>query len=557
MPAPPLTQPPPAGQTLDRFASATVDLLGADGTTTLREHLAVLADIAGVDLVLLYHGGIGTQAVELVAAFGVPDDAVAALRHDSFDEMPAGAWPAPGDSAPSGDDVDAALAGLGIRGRWNEPLWTHGGCIGRLVFGSRRWDVFAPGTVAVFAAAGTQIALVLRTRLAEGGDAEAASSPDVPAAASAEPPLFRRRRDRFIALLAHELRNPVAPVRSGLDLLLTDRLDAAAREATVRMMQRQVAQLVHLIDDFLDTARLNTGRLRAQRRPVRLLPTLETAIESVGPAVRSRAQRIERTGHDDATLVVDADPVRLTQVFATLLAACAAATPPAGALRVTVDVDADTVTLSFADQGPPIAELDAAALFDPFSAPPGKEGDTGFGLLRSLLALNDGRVAVRNRPGGLGRVFEVRLRLVGAAAAAPAEPADAPALGGRRVLVVDDNLDAAESLGLLLGLDGHDVRLAHDGPAAVAAATTFEPEIILMDLGLPGFSGHEAIARIRDLASPTRPGIVALTGWGTRADRDASARAGADVHLVKPVARAVLVGTMQTLLQPSPPPVSP
>jgi CheY-like chemotaxis protein len=344
----------------------------------------------------------------------------------------------------------------------------------------------------------------------------------------------------FIAVLAHELRNPIAPIRSGLDLIATGRLDEEARRDTVEMMRRQVSHLVRLVDDLLDVVRLDTGRLQIRRQPVLLREVVRSAIESIRPALFSKNQALNL---DDAAadVIVDADPVRLAQAFVNILSANVKHTPVGGVVSVSVVERPGGLSILFKDQGATVTAGDLDRSFELFPPPadPGSDDGLGIGLalVKGLVELNEGTVEVRPRRGGSGTVFTVHLplSLLEAAEAEAGTREVATEWRSHRVLIVDDNTDAAESLGLLFELDGHTIRLAHDGPTAVSEASEFQPEVILMDVGLPGFSGTEAARRIRSRETAVRPFIIALTGWGATEDREATRQAGCDLHLTKPI----------------------
>ncbi|MDB5818635.1 MAG: luxQ 3 [Rhizobacter sp.] len=367
------------------------------------------------------------------------------------------------------------------------------------------------------------------------------------------------RKDEFIAVLAHELRNPIAPIRSGLDLLATEALDAPTRRATMAMMKRQLTHLVRLVDDLLDTVRLSTGQLKARRELVPLSEVLDAAVESIRPVMEAKHQLLRLKGAY-LDIVVDADAVRLSQAFVNILSANVRATPHGGAVTLQVASDEAQVTITFADEGEGLFGDDIANVFDLFPTTATQKSDEGLGiglaLVRGLVELNLGTVEARNQEAGGGSLFTVTLPIAGTPAgrASAGEPTKTiptevrDSLKSHRVLVVDDNQDAAETLGLLFELDGHTIRLAHDGPSAVASTVEFQPEIILMDIGLPVFSGLEAARRIRQDPTLVRPRIIALTGWGSEADRAASSEAGCDLHLVKPISHEELREAIRSMI---------
>jgi PAS domain S-box-containing protein len=346
-----------------------------------------------------------------------------------------------------------------------------------------------------------------------------------------------RRKDEFLAVLAHELRNPLAPVTTGLAVLRRAGDDAELAERTRGMMERQLSHMVRLIDDLMDASRIARGKLQLRREHASVADALRNALETTAPLIQASGHRLE-TDIAVEPLVVDGDPVRLAQVFANLINNAARYTLPGGRLRVTARVEGEHVRVDVEDDGVGIAAELLDRVFEPFTqfAPPGlAAGGLGVGLAlaRSLVELHGGTVVADSRGPGLGSRFTVRLPRV----AAPARvEAGAPVIAGpsRRVLVVDDNHDAAEALALLLGLLGHQVRLAHDGPAALEAAEAQVPDVVLLDLGLPGMDGFEVARQLRTRAALRQARIVALSGYGQASDRQRSKEAGFDHHLVKP-----------------------
>jgi len=366
-----------------------------------------------------------------------------------------------------------------------------------------------------------------------------------------------RRKDEFLATLAHELRNPLAPIRNGLEVLKISGPGGPAAEATRGMMERQVGQLVRLVDDLLDISRINSGKLDLRRERVGLAGVLRDAVESSRPL-------IDRHGHELTVelpadpVPLDADPVRLAQAFVNLLNNAAKYSEPGGRIALTAAVEGGEVAVRVRDAGIGIAPGQLAGVFDMFAqvqtALEKSEGGLGIGLslVKGLVAMHGGTVAVTSAGLGHGSEFVVRLPIAAAAApiaAAAAAAPEPPRRGvGRRVLIVDDNVDSAESLGELLAFAGHEVRTAYDGAAGVAAAGAFRPEVVLLDLGMPKLNGYEAARLLR--AEPWAAGVVlvAQTGWGTAEDRRKTRDAGFDHHLVKPVDPAAVM----KLLAPTP-----
>ena len=358
-------------------------------------------------------------------------------------------------------------------------------------------------------------------------------------------------RDHFLAVLSHELRNPLASLSIGLQLLKLTGKDPDKAESSRAMMERQLKQMVRLVDDLLDVSRITRGKLELRRERVELASVVRDAVEASRPL-------IDRQGHEltvtlpPGPVLLDADPTRLAQVFLNLLNNAAKYSEPGGHIRLSAGRDGDEVVVSVRDTGIGIPAADLPHVFEVFvqvdTAWKRVQGGLGIGLslVKEFVGLHGGRVEVHSDGSGKGSEFVVRLP--SAAAAAADEPPTAAAEKSRgpqrRVLVVDDNRDAAESLAMMLGIMGHEVRTAHGGEAGVAAAAEFRPEVVLMDLGMPKVDGYEAARRIRAEPWGDAPFLVALTGFGADEDRRRTHDAGFDRHLVKPVALDALTESL-------------
>ena len=351
-------------------------------------------------------------------------------------------------------------------------------------------------------------------------------------------------RDEFLAMLGHELRNPLAPISTATQLM---RLRGDHHEKERQIIERQVAHLSRLVDDLLDVARVARGKIELQRRPTEIADVVSKAVEMASPLLEQRAHEltmdVPRQG-----LVVDGDPVRLAQVIGNLVTNAAKYTPPRGQIEIRATEHGGAVTVTVCDNGPGIPDELMPRIFDLFVQGQQRidraEGGLGLGLalVKNLVTLHGGTVAAKNRAGG-GSEFSVTVPTLAATMAhAPVEltvrerlipAAHAP----RRVLIVDDNEDAAELLSELLRDIGHEVVVAHDGPAALEALRTFRAEVGLLDLGLPGMDGFELARRIRrETDDNGRPRLIAVTGYGQANDRAETKAAGFDHHLTKPVA---------------------
>jgi len=353
-----------------------------------------------------------------------------------------------------------------------------------------------------------------------------------------------RRKDEFIATLAHELRNPLAPVRNAVAILGRPGAAASDLEWSRGVIDRQVQQMARLIDDLLDVARISSGKLLLRRAPATLASIVELALETSRPHLEAAQHRLTvELAAGDAWL--DADATRLAQVFANLLNNAAKYTPPGGAIALSARRDGESVVVSVADNGIGFPPESAAQLFEPFAqrvSPEHVAGGLGIGLalVRGIVRLHGGSVAAESEGPGKGSRFIVRLPAADPSLALPRkdwqEAAQAKAL---RVLVADDNRDAADSLARLLSLYGHDVRVAYDGAQALELAGEWRPAAAILDIGMPLVDGYEAARRLRAKHGRAIT-LIASTGWGQEADRQRAAQAGFDRHLTKPVDPQVL-----------------
>ena len=356
-----------------------------------------------------------------------------------------------------------------------------------------------------------------------------------------------RRKDEFLATLAHELRNPLAPISSSLEILRLAKDNDAMCERARMVMDRQLRQLARLVDDLLDVSRINSDKLELRLQRAALSAVVDSAVEASRPLLDRAGLRLSVTLPAEP-IDLDADLTRLAQVFMNLLNNAAKFTDRGGSVALTAARELGEVVVTVKDSGIGIPADHLNRIFDMFSQVGSSlersHGGLGIGLslVRRLVELHGGRVEARSDGPGRGSEFIVRLPVMSAAvefAAAPAEAATAAAQG-LRILVVDDNHDAAVSLSALLEMMGNETHVVHDGLAAVDAAAAWRPDIVLLDIGLPGLNGYEAARRIREHADGGRIVLCALTGWGQDTDRLKSRDAGFDHHLVKPVDMAAL-----------------
>ncbi|BBL77027.1 hybrid sensor histidine kinase/response regulator [Methylomagnum ishizawai] len=350
-----------------------------------------------------------------------------------------------------------------------------------------------------------------------------------------------RRKDEFIAMLAHELRNPLAPIGNALKIMgHTD--DLPARAAWCRgVVERQVEHLTRLIDDLLDVSRINHDRIEFKREPLTLQEVARQAVETSRPLFESRHQRFSLAAPREP-IWVEGDRVRLAQVIANLLNNAAKYTGEGGRIALALEARPGHVDIRVRDTGCGIDPASLSNLFELFyqadSSLDRAQGGLGIGLslVRRLVEMHGGEVRAFSAGRGRGSEFVVSLRRLCGVPVPVAGPPPGPAPAEfKKILIVDDNQDAAESLGLLLGLDGHRVGIAHDGPDALAQARADPPEVVLLDIGLPGMDGYAVARAMHGFAGADRPTIIALTGYGQPEDREKSRAAGFDAHLVKPV----------------------
>jgi two-component system CheB/CheR fusion protein len=349
-----------------------------------------------------------------------------------------------------------------------------------------------------------------------------------------------RHKDEFLATLAHELRNPLAPLRASLQVLGLAGEQAETRADMVAIMERQLDQLVRLVDDLLEVSRINRGTIELRRARVELGDVVRSAVETSRPLIDAAGQELT-VDLPAAPIALEADRVRLAQVLANLLNNAAKFTPAGGSIALAARRAGDEVEIAVRDSGVGIAAEMLPRIFDMFAqgeSPRTPHGGLGIGLTiaRRLVELHGGHIEARSEGRDRGSEFVVHLPAPELETApAPRPPAPPAAAVRRRVLVVDDNVDSAESLAAWLGLVGHQARIAHDGASALELAASFAPDAVLLDLGMPDMDGFEVARRLRALPGFERVLLLALTGYGQEDDRRRSREAGFDDHLVKPV----------------------
>ncbi|HEU4459125.1 MAG TPA: PAS domain S-box protein [Methylibium sp.] len=370
-----------------------------------------------------------------------------------------------------------------------------------------------------------------------------------------------RRKDEFIATLAHELRNPLAPLRNGVHLLRVLSGANAAVEKPLSIMERQIAHMVRLIDDLLDVARVSGGKLELQRHRIDAADAVREAVETSQPLIQAAGHRLTISLPPEP-LFIDADVTRVCQVVANLLNNAAKYTPQQGRVRVSLEPDGEWARISVEDDGRGIAADMLPRVFEMFTQVDRtldrSRGGLGIGLAiaRKLVLMHGGELEASSRGPGQGSRFVVRLPLaapVGEGALAPPRIVTTDARGhtrtALRVLIADDNIDAADSLNTIVRLRGHDTRVAHDGLDALQRAETFRPQLALLDIGMPGLDGHDLARRLRTEPWGRAMRLVAVSGWGQERDQAASIAAGFDEHWVKPVDPAALDALLEGIEQ--------
>jgi two-component system, sensor histidine kinase len=350
-----------------------------------------------------------------------------------------------------------------------------------------------------------------------------------------------QRKDLFLATLAHELRNPLAPIRTAAQILASPKLGLPRLQWAQNVIHRQVGHMALLLDDLLDIARITQGKLELKKTRVTLTDVVESAVEAARPLIDSKQHQFTVTLPPEK-LSFEADELRLSQVLSNLLTNAAKYTDPAGHIALSGTVQNGTLRLSVKDDGIGLSSEALTRIFEMFSqvesAATRSEGGLGIGLalVKGLLDLHGGTIVARSDGPGHGSEFTVRLPLNDPPCLKPAELGGPPAAtAAHRVMVADDNKDAADSLAMLLELAGHEVRVARGGRAALSLAQTFRPDVAIIDIGMPDLNGYEVARQLRREPWGTGISLVALTGWGRDDDRQQASDAGFDRHITKPV----------------------
>ncbi len=418
------------------------------------------------------------------------------------------------------------VRGYGIRAYACNPLVAGGRLLGTLSFATTRADAFRPEDLEFFETISRYVTAAYRQMqlIAELREAD-------------------RRKDQFLATLAHEVRNPLAPLRTALEVLRIGDPSPTEMAATREVMERQVHQLTRLVDDLLDVSRITRGRLRLRRCRIALTEVVQRALEAIQPVIEQSDHRLEVVLPGEPVWL-HADPLRLVQVLSNLLSNAAKYTPEGGHIELAAELQDDGVVVAVTDDGIGIEPEHRDLIFEMF-AQIDRSMETGFKglgigltLVKSLVDLHGGRVEVDSAGAGKGSCFRVWLPLAHGEVADPAPSLESdPAAGDtprHRVLVVEDNRDAALTLTQLLRVLGHEVHVAFDGAEALQVAAAVRPHLVLLDIGLPRMNGYEVASRLRGTPGFERVVLAAITGWGQASDRAQALAAGFDHHLTKP-----------------------
>jgi PAS domain S-box-containing protein len=517
--------------------SAGILLSTPDAATMLGRLLEKIGPYFGLDAYLHYMIDEDGAALRLASWAGVPEDALPALMRLELGEAVCGTValtrePIHVTRLQQSDDPELQpVKSFGVRAYTCNPLLSNGRLLGTLAFASRTRDEFDAdelvflGTICQYVSAAYE-RLRLLDKLREAD----------------------QHKDEFLATLAHELRNPLAPLANVLEIMKRSDEDRALLQQARQTMDRALTQMVALVDDLLDVSRIRRGKVILRRATVPLATVLHDAVETCRPIADDAGVSLD-VALPAFPIFLDADSLRLTQVFSNLLNNACKYTPAGGRVWVRTEAEGTQVRVSVKDTGTGIAADELSGIFDMFAqvdaSPERSQGGLGIGLTlaRRLTELHGGTIEATSEGLGRGSEFVVRLPTVAEKPAPFAAPPVASRLEpapARRVLVVDDNEDGAASLEMLLRINGHETLVAYDGLEAVAAAERFRPDVALLDIGLPKLNGYDTCRRIREQPWGRHMTLVAVTGWGDERDRSKSRDAGFDCHLVKPIDFAAL-----------------
>jgi len=352
-----------------------------------------------------------------------------------------------------------------------------------------------------------------------------------------------RAKDDFLATLSHELRNPLSALTTAAHLLDREDIDTKADVLARQIVKRQTSLMSRLLDDLLDVSRITRGKLEIRKTPIEVSAIIESAIETVQPWFNRKGHAVS-VNVPELDVIIEADPVRLAQVLANLLTNAAKYTEPQGRIELSVHHEDEVVEFRVRDNGIGIPQENHAEIFKMFAqlspAIERSEGGLGIGLAlaKGLVELHGGSIAVASEGKGRGSEFTVRIPIAQAAAPAVTSVREAVDEKGTKkceLILADDNADALQSLAMLLEMEGHTVRAASDGATALSLAQQKMPDVMLLDIGMPGLTGYDVASKVRQLRDGDAVMLIALTGWGQPADRERASKAGFDHHLTKPI----------------------
>lgn len=528
------------------WEAATVLLHADDPDSMLRTLFSKIAPHFGLDLYFNFLVSDSGDYLRLASCTGVPEQELPRLQRLEFGQAVCGTVAQRRQPVvatriqDSQEPIVQLVKGYGVRAYACNPLLVEGRLLGTLSFASRSRDEFDPEeleflhTISHYVTVAYERLWLVR-QLREQD----------------------RRKDEFLATLAHELRNPLAPIRNSLQILKMPRLDAATAERARAMMERQVHHLVRLVDDLLDVSRVMRGKIELRKERVELATVIARGVETAQPLIEAQGHKLTIRLPNES-LSLDADSVRLAQVIGNLLTNAAKYTEPGGQIALTAQRMGKQVKLLVHDTGIGIAPEILPRVFDLFvqadHTSNRAQGGLGIGLtlVRSLVEMHDGTVEAHSAGLGKGSEFIVQLPLAleeegSAVPERDGQVSTQPVPSGHRLLVVDDNQDAADSLAMLLRLQGHEVRVAHDGRTALDLLNGYRPDMVFLDIGMPDMDGFEVARMLRQRPGLEKLRLTALTGWGQQEDRRRTAAAGFDHHLVKPVEPETLEQLLATV----------
>jgi PAS domain S-box-containing protein len=520
------------------WEAASVLLTTTEPDAMLRELFGRIGPHLSLDAYFNYMVNETGDALRLVSYIGISEETARRITRLEYGEGVSGTvalhrQPIVADYIQQSDDLRAQLAkSFGIRLYVCNPLQVNDDLLGTLSFASRSRDQLNEDELAFLQTICNYVAVAYE-RLRLIGRLQDAD----------------RRKDEFLATLAHELRNPLAPIRNAVQILHMKGQAHPELQESRDIIDRQVRQMTRLVDDLLDVSRISRGKIDLQKQRTLLSPILTNAVEASRPLVEANKHELTLTLPPEP-IYVEADTARLAQVFSNLLNNAAKFTEQGGRIWLSAQRQGSDVVVTVKDNGTGIPADKLPTLFRMFSQGEGSlgrsQGGLGIGLhlVKRLVEMHGGSVTARSEGPGKGSEFVVRVPVMIEAAGAShptKEDEGAVPKSSLRILIVDDNRDSADSLAMMLRITGNDIRTAYDGEEAVAAAGEFRPDVVLLDIGLPKLNGYEACQRIRQ--QPWNKGmlLIAMTGWGQEEDRRRSQEAGFDKHMVKPVDPQVLI----------------